>query len=237
MLPYVLFFNHSSHSMTARLVAIITILCCLVLEASGQGVDYDAKMRQAGLVDLAELGQGIIVDLKYASSHNFTGKNMYGGFSRAYLVEPAARALRKALKQLQEVNPHLGFIIYDAARPISVQRQMWNAVRGKPGRRYVAPPYHGGPHNYGVALDISLTYMGIPLDMGTPFDTFTDDAHITAENYLVKKGRISRHAMKARRLMRKVLTDNGFLTYSREWWHFEYVRVGKARHRFALLNF
>ena len=223
--------------MINRLVAITTYVCCLLLTAWGQTMDYDARMVQAGLVDLSTLGPGITIDLKYASTDNFTGQNMYGDFTRAYLVKPAAQSLGRALKQLQGINPHLGFIVYDAARPLGVQRQMWNAVKGKAGRRYVAPPHRGGPHNYGVALDICLTYMGIPLDMGTPFDTFTDDAHITAEQYLVKKGRITRHAMEARQLLRKVLTDNGFLTYSREWWHFEYVRVGKARRRFALLNY
>ncbi len=194
-------------------------------------------MRQAGLVDLATLGAGITVDLKYASADNFTGKNMYGNFRRAYLVKPAAQALKKALNQLQELNPDFGFVIYDAARPLSVQRKMWQAVQGTPGVNYVAPPRRGGPHNYGVAIDICLTYKGVPMDMGTPYDTFTDDAHITAEQWLVKKGRISKSALTNRRLLRKVLTDNGFLTYSREWWHFEYCRASKARRRFALLDF
>ena len=73
--------------------------------------------------------------------------------------------------------------------------------------------------------------------MGTPFDTFTAEAHITGEKQLVKRGRITLQAMNNRRLLRKVLTDNGFLTYSREWWHFEYCRASKARRRFPLLNF
>lgn len=221
----------------ARRLAALVMLCGLALGGKAQAADYSRLMEQAGLVDLATLGRGITVDLKYSTTDNFTGQNMYGDFRRAYLVEPAARSLQRALKQLQDINPHLGFVIYDAARPLSVQRKMWKAVQGKPGRRYVAPPHRGGPHNYGVAIDISLTYMGLPLDMGTPFDTFTDDAHITAESYLVKKGRISRHARKARQLLRKVLTDNGFMTYSREWWHYERYRVGYARRHFGLLNF
>lgn len=215
----------------------IWLLLCLPLLLWGQVVDYDARMRQAGLVDLATLGAGITVALKYASADNFTGTNMYGNFRHAYLVKPAAQALKKALNQLQELNPDFGFVIYDAARPLSVQRKMWQAVQGTPGVNYVAPPRRGGPHNYGVAIDICLTYKGVPMDMGTPYDTFTDDAHITAEQWLVKKGRISKSALTNRRLLRKVLTDNGFLTYSREWWHFEYCRASKARRRFALLDF
>ena len=120
--------------MINRLVAITTYVCCLLLTAWGQTMDYDARMVQAGLVDLSTLGPGITIDLKYASTDNFTGQNMYGDFTRAYLVKPAAQSLGRALKQLQGINPHLGFIVYDAARPLGVQRQMWNAVKGKAGR-------------------------------------------------------------------------------------------------------
>ena len=220
-----------------RCLALCLSLFCLPLLLWGQDVDYDAMMCKQGLVDLASLGQGITVELKYSTTDNFTGKNMYGNFRRAYLVKPAAQALQAALRELQAIDPDYGFVVYDAARPMSVQRKMWKAVQGTVGVNYVAPPRHGGPHNYGVALDISLTYKGRPVDMGTPFDTFTADAHITGEKQLVKRGRITLQAMNNRQLLRKVLTDNGFLTYSREWWHFEYCRASKARQRFSLLNF
>ena len=220
-----------------RRLSTIVIFALLALLSWGQRVDYGARMSKAGLVDLSTLGPGITICLKYATTDNFTHKNMYGDFRCAYLIKPAAESLRKALKQLRAINPDYGFIIYDAARPLSVQQKMWNAVRGTVGQRYVAPPRRGGPHNYGVAIDISLTYKGHPMDMGTPFDTFTTDAHSTNEPLLVKQGRISQQAMRNRQLLRKVLTDNGFMTYSREWWHFERYRVGYARKHFALLNF
>lgn len=218
------------------------LLVCAVLLVStvavcGQEVDYDALMERYGLVNVSAMGPGVIVSLKYATTDNFTSQNMYGNFRRAYLVKQAAQSLQAALKQLQAINPEYGFIIYDAARPISVQRRMWRAVRGTVGERYVASPSRGGPHNYGVAIDIGLTYKGKPVDMGTPFDTFTADAHITAEESLVRKGRISRQAMQNRRLLRKVLTDNGFMTFSREWWHFERYRIKYARRHFRLLDF
>ena len=201
-----------------RRLSTIVIFALLALLSWGQRVDYGARMSKAGLVDLSTLGPGITICLKYATTDNFTHKNMYGDFRCAYLIKPAAESLRKALKQLRAINPDYGFI-------------------GTVGQRYVAPPRRGGPHNYGVAIDISLTYKGHPMDMGTPFDTFTTDAHITNEPLLVKQGRISQQAMRNRQLLRKVLTDNGFMTYSREWWHFERYRVGYARKHFALLNF
>ena len=52
---------------------IFVVLCCLALNAEGQAVDYDAMMRNQGLVDLESLGQGITVELKYSTTDNFTG--------------------------------------------------------------------------------------------------------------------------------------------------------------------
>lgn len=222
--------------MTKRLIAAL-LLTAQAMATLAQAVDYEARMRQRGLVDLATLGPTVTIDLKYATTDNFTGKNLYGKFNRAYLHPNAARALKAALQQLRAIDSNYGFIIYDAARPLSVQRIMWQAVRGTPQQRYVASPHRGGPHNYGVAIDISLTYKGRPMDMGTPFDTFTADAHITNEQQLVERRRISQHALRNRQLLRKVLTENGFLTFSREWWHFEYCRASQARRTIALLNF
>lgn len=194
-------------------------------------------MEQMGLIDVTE-SEGLSVVVKYATTDNFVGKNMYGcDFNRAYLIKEAARSLLKALAQLRAINPRYGFIIYDAARPISVQRAMWDAVRGTDGERYVAMPHRGGPHNYGVAIDIALTYDGHPMDMGTPYDTFGSAAHITNEQRLVRQGRISIGAMFNRILLRKLLTDNGFITFKREWWHFERFPIRTARARFRLLDF
>ena len=81
-----------------RCLALCLSLFCLPLLLWGQDVDYDAMMCKQGLVDLASLGQGITVELKYSTTDNFTGKNMYGNFRRAYLVKPAAQALQAALR-------------------------------------------------------------------------------------------------------------------------------------------
>ena len=220
------------------------LLLALVLltgvAASGRGsvaVDFDALMQKQGLVDVATLDPSITVDLKYATTDNFVGKNMYGNLHKAYLHKGTAQSLVKALKQLQAIDPKWGFVVYDAARPVSVQRIMWDMVKGTKNEKYVASPYRGGPHNYGVAVDIALTYNGKPVDMGTPFDNFTTDAHITNEAGLVKQGRISKEAIKNRQLLRKVLTDNGFLTYSREWWHFMRYNMQYVRKHIKLLDF
>ena len=49
--------------------------------------------------------------------------------------------------------------------------------------------------------------------------------------------RTEKEAMKNRQLLRKVLTDNGFLTYSREWWHFMRYNMQYVRKHIKLLDF
>lgn len=210
---------------------------CFSTVVGAQTASFNERIKQYNLVDVATLGPGITVDLKYATTDNFVHRNMYGDFNRAYLHPDAASALRKALLQLRRIDKNFGFIIYDAARPVSVQRIMWKAVAGTPHQKYVARPHRGGPHNYGIAVDIALTFRGKPVDMGTPFDTFSSDAHITNEALLVRQGRISARARTNRTLLRTVMTSNGFTTFSREWWHFTRYDMKYTRAHIKLLDF
>lgn len=194
------------------------------------------SMRAAGLVDLSQISQAITLDLRYATRHNFARRNMYGDYCKAYATPATARSLAMALRSLQAEDPDLGIVIFDAARPMSAQRAMWRCVAGTTGERYVARPFKGGPHNYGVALDLGLTRRGVPVDMGTDFDTFGPLAHIDAEDALVASGRLSAEAVANRRLLRRAMTRAGFMTYRREWWHFERHRVAWARAHQRLLD-
>ena len=48
----------------------------------------------------------------------------------AYLHPEAAKALLQAQKRLKELYPGYSLIIYDAARPMSVQQKCGNVVKG-----------------------------------------------------------------------------------------------------------
>lgn len=100
----------------------------------------------------------------------------------------------KAQRALKELHPSYSLIIYDAARPMSVQKKMWNVVKGTSKYKYVSNPNRGGGlHNYGLAVDISiLDSFGQPLPMGTKVDHLGVEAHITQENELVRNGKIKR---------------------------------------------
>ena len=100
----------------------------------------------------------------------FTGTLLYEDLKEAYLHPDAMKSLKRAQRLLKEQYPGYSLIVYDAARPLSVQQKMWNVVKGTSKYIYVSNPSRGGGlHNYGLAVDISiLDDKGTPLPMGTP---------------------------------------------------------------------
>ena len=113
-------------------------------------------MDSLGLVNIAELDNSITVKLMYTQADNFTGEVLYDDLSEAYLHPDAAYALVKAQEALKQLHPSYNLVVYDAARPMSVQKKMWNVVKGTPKYKYVSNPNRGGGlHNYGLAVDIN----------------------------------------------------------------------------------
>ncbi len=220
-----------------RLISMLCLTLAITAANAFTAEEYRQRFTTLGLVDVHSLDSTIVVDLKYATTDNFVGENMYGNLRRAYLNKATAKSLVAAQKALRKINPGYSIVIYDAGRPISVQRKMWKLVEGTPNSPYVARADRGGPHNYGVAVDVSLLLNGKPVDMGTPFDTFNFTAHITDEAALVKAGKITPQAKKNREILRQAMTQAGFKTYRREWWHFERMRTSYARRHCPLINF
>ena len=116
-----------------------------------------AKSRTAQCLDslgyenIAERDTSIAIDLMYARADNFVGRVLYADLREAYLHPVAMECLLKAQRLLREKHPEYRLIVYDAARPMSVQQQMWDVVKGSSKSRYVSNPAHGGGlHNYGL---------------------------------------------------------------------------------------
>ena len=164
--------------MRRTLKTLLLMLAVAITLMSGSLPDWDALMLKAGMVKVTDLCDSFVVDLRYAGTRNFVGKNMYGSFNGVYLHPDAAKSLVAAQKALKKIDANYSIIIYDAARPRSVQRTMWNAVKGTSDAQYVARPERGGCHNYGVAVDVGLAYAGKPVDMGSGFDDFTFTASL-----------------------------------------------------------
>ena len=213
-----------------------TLFLCVVT-ASAQR--FDSLMRANGMVDIQQVAPDIRVDLKYATKDNFIGANMYGQLRRAYLHPNLAKALARAQQALTKEHPGYRFLIYDAARPQSVQRRMYQAVAGTPKKIYVAAPERGGRHNYGVAVDLTIVdTSGKPLDMGSPFDHFGEEAHLGNEEARVRAGIFNKEVPANRSLMRRLLGAEGLRPYDKEWWHYqERMPMSEVRKRYQLLAF
>lgn len=227
---------------------LLTLLCGV---GAAQEVDFDKKMIEQGLVDIQQMDAEILVELKYATEDNFVGENMYGTLRRAYLLPHFARKVVRAQALLRERHPDFSLLIYDAARPISVQRRMRRLVEGTPLQIYVADGQRGGRHNYGVAVDLTIVDgQGQPLDMGAGFDHFGPEAWVGNDNdvtlaaykayveRLRKQGAITDEAALNRVLLLEIMDSVGLRPYVKEWWHFqETISMTRTRELYKLLDF
>ena len=107
----------------------------------------------------------------------------------------------------------LQLLIFDGYRPLSVQKKMWTVY---PDSRYVANPDNGSRHNRGCAIDLTLAdSLGMPLAMPTPYDDFTEKAHV---DYMDLPAR----QLANRALLKVVMEKHGFTGLRTEWWHFDF---------------
>src|SRR5688572_59948 len=154
----------------------------------------------------------IIYDLTYAGTANFTGRKLYETGDQTYLRLPAAKALAAVQQKLQAQG--IGLKIFDAYRPHSATRLMWELLQDE---RYVAHPAKGSHHNRGLAVDLTLVNLstGNEPDMGTGFDHFTDTAHhaFTA---------LPANVLSNRHMLRQVMEEAGFKALETEWWHYSW---------------
>ena len=233
--------------------ALVFALTTLVVTAQ----DFDALMSRYGLVDIQSLDSEILVELKYSTTDNFVGEDMYGELERAYFESSFADRVVKAQQILKRRHPEYTLMIYDAARPISVQRHMRKVVEGTAFESFVADGTKGGRHNYGVAVDLTIADSnGVPLDMGAGFDDFSEAASVKGtpdsddpetrsievyRNYILglsEQGIISLEAANNRVLLIEVMLEAGLYPYRREWWHFEeIISITKTRQSYKLLDF
>lgn len=220
------------------LFLIMMIIPSIVIEEMS-GATLDEVLVREGYVDVKAVDPEIIVELMYAREDNFTGKVMYTTLTRAFLHPAAAKALKKAQDELKNINPGLTLKVCDAARPMSVQRIMYEAVRGTSKARYVSNPANGGGlHNYGLAVDITIVDSeGKELDMGTHVDFLGSKSNIDKEEDLVRSGKITLQARNNRILLRKVMNAGGWKPLKSEWWHFNLCSRTQARAKYKRLDF
>jgi D-alanyl-D-alanine dipeptidase len=191
-----------------------------------------------GLIDVCFWEPLIQSYLMYGTGNNFTGKPLYNSkLTKAWLHPRAAKMLIRAHDLLKKERPDLSLLIYDAARPIEVQRKMSEWARKTNNEYYVANSTIGGLHNYGMAVDVTLVNEnGEWLPMGTPFDFFGPESHTDKEDVLLKKHRISPSEYKNRRFLRRIMKEAGFRAVESEWWHFNACSRNEAREKYVLID-
>jgi D-alanyl-D-alanine dipeptidase len=165
------------------------------------------------LVDLEKFIPHIVLDIRYATTNNFTKEKIYN-LAKAYARKPVATALKKAQADFNKLG--YGIKIYDAYRPYSATVKFYEVMKGD--TTYVANPYKGSRHNRGCALDMTLVLLktGKELQMPTAWDAMQKESwpSTPVANPEVRKNRDT---------LISVMEKNGFKVYTTEWWHFDFV--------------
>ncbi|HEY9046672.1 MAG TPA: M15 family metallopeptidase [Ohtaekwangia sp.] len=177
--------------------------------------EYKATVKQnpnKELIDLEKFIPGIVLDIRYATTNNFTGEKIYN-MAKAYARKPVAEALQRAQAELQKKG--LGIKIYDAYRPYKATVRFYEVYKDT---TYVASPYRGSRHNRGCAIDMTLIDLktGKELKMPTGYDSFQKEAWPSSpvSDPEVKKNRT---------LIIDVMKKQGFKVNSSEWWHYDFI--------------
>ena len=192
-----------------------------------------------GLIDVQELNPNIRVELKYSTTDNFIRTNVYGNFNKALLQKKAAEMLAKAQEYLTEKDSTLFLLVYDAVRPLWVQKKMWNMLDTIPvsqRSKFVSNPKNHSIHNYGAAVDLTIcTENGTPLDMGAGFDDPREIAYPSKESHYLAQGLLTQEHIENRLLLREVMKKAGFRVLPTEWWHFNAMSRDEAKRKYKVI--
>ncbi len=163
------------------------------------------------LVDLVVHDPRILIDIRYATPHNFMHRQLYP-IARAMAQRPAADALSRV--QTRAEAHGFGLLIHDAYRPWSITKMMWDETP-EAQREFVANPATGSRHNRGCAIDLTLHRGGVAVEMPSPYDDFTAAAY---RANMTTSGEALANAARLEGWMAR----EGFIPLPNEWWHFDW---------------
>lgn len=202
--------------------------------------EMEKSLIDQGLVDLEDKVPGIRVELKYSTTDNFFGQDVYGDLTKAFLQPEVAERLEKAQEMLQAEYPEYTLLVYDGVRPLSVQQILWDNLDKPDSLKplYVADPKKGSLHNFGVAVDLTIfdTKADSTLDMGTDYDYFGYPAYPDREKQMLAEGKLTKEQVANRTILRRMMTANGFTGIGSEWWHFNAFSRKEAGEKFEIIK-
>ncbi len=191
--------------------------------------EKEAVNDTSGFVLLSDFVPSIVQEIRYYSTYNFIGDRI-DGYEQpcAIITKEAARALKAVSNEMNVKGYRLK--VFDAYRPATAVKHfvLWGIEdldqRMKPffypdleksllfKLGYIASQ---SSHSRGSTVDLTLLDMatGKEVDMGSPFDYFSEVSHpdyrgITDEQY------------ENRMLLQNVMVKHGFEPIDCEWWHF-----------------
>jgi D-alanyl-D-alanine dipeptidase len=169
----------------------------------------------------------------------------YGHQSPYSLREGVLAALIEAQRELQQQRPGWQMQIFDAFRPLAVQRFMvehtflgqvrargWSGDALTASQREVVmaevvqfwavpsdDPATPPPHSTGAAVDITLvTASGEVVDMGSPIDEVSPRSH--PDHFAPSRSPAEQAFHAHRTLLNQMMESAGFRRHPQEWWHF-----------------
>jgi zinc D-Ala-D-Ala dipeptidase len=213
-------------------------LCCSLLalvafvaHAAAQepaATQASAQQRPAAFVDAATLVPGLILDMRYAGSHNFVGRPIDGYEAPLCLLTRAAASALAAVAA--DIKPRgLVLKVFDCYRPTRAVADFLRWAHDPNDQKMKAEFYPDvdkrtlfrngyiasrSAHSRGSALDVTLAKAdGHELDMGTPFDFFSLKSW-------PGNPAVGQTAYANRDMLAGVMAEHGFKPYNHEWWHF-----------------
>ncbi len=187
------------------------------------------KKLPKGFVYVTDIIPNIKLDLRYLSANNFVGKPIDGyNIEKCILSIEAANALKKVENDLLDLG--LCIKIYDTYRPQKavnhfkkwakdindtlMKSQYYPKIKKRDlfKLQYISSKSR---HSSGSTVDLTIfsDKTNDVLDMGSDYDFFSKKSWVNYQNLTVKQ-------KENRELLQKVMLQNGFRSYPKEWWHF-----------------
>jgi zinc D-Ala-D-Ala dipeptidase len=187
-----------------------------------------AQQRPAAFIDAATVVPGLIVEMRYAGSHNFVGRPIDGYEApRCLLTRPAADALAAVARDLKPRG--LVLKVFDCYRPTRAVANFVRWARDLKDQKMKAEFYPNvdkrtlfrdgyiatrSGHSRGATMDLTVAKAdGTELDMGTHFDFFSPKSWTADPS-------VGPAAHADRMLLANAMRRGGFRGYDKEWWHF-----------------